>query len=173
MSERTPYRSAAFPQLTDGESEAVRDEPSGSYPHPTEDAFYDAEAERHGDDVETDTIIMGTAIDVSDVGGKTQSMYRDMAAIYEDQYSLFVEKNMDYGSSFETGGEVEQLLGDGPFDDAETANLYKLFTRIGDKRQRFFTQAFCDGDNNVNESLHETARDAMVYWSIVAYLTQE
>lgn len=122
---------------------------------------------------ETDTLMMAKAVDVSDVDGTQQQMYREMARLFEEQFELFINKNRDYDSSFETGGEVEQLLGDGPFDDAETANLYKLFTRIGDKRQRFFTQAFCNGDDNVNESLHETAKDAMNYYAMLAYLTND
>jgi hypothetical protein len=101
------------------------------------------------------------------------ALYDEMADIFADQLATFISKNLDYGSSFLTAGQVDEIFGGGaeaPFDSADEANLYKLFTRIQDKDQRFYQQVFCNGDNLVNEDAAETAGDAGVYWFMVQWL---
>jgi len=99
-------------------------------------------------------------------------LFEQMAELFEQRLQLFIDKNVDYGSSFLTAGEIEQVLdsGGGPFDSATDANLYKLFTRIQDKNQRFYQQAFGGGENAVGEDLAETAGDAAVYWMIINWM---
>ena len=99
-------------------------------------------------------------------------LFEEMSELFEERLQLFIDKNVDYGSSFLTAGEVEQVLDDGggPFDSTEDANLYKLFTRIQDKNQRFYQQAFGGGEQRVDESAAETAGDAAVYWFMVNWL---
>ncbi|AGF91234.1 hypothetical protein HAPG_00048 [Halorubrum phage GNf2] len=99
-------------------------------------------------------------------------LFEEMSELFEERLQLFVDKNIDYSSSFLTAGEVEQVLDDGggPFESAEDANLYKLFTRIQDKNQRFYQQAFGGGEQRVDESAVETAGDAAVYWFMVNWL---
>lgn len=100
------------------------------------------------------------------------NLYREMAELFGQRFATFVAKNLDYGSSFLTAGQVDEVLagGDGPFDGSKEANLYKLFTRIQDKDQRFYQQAFCGGDDLVGEAAAETAGDAGVYWFMVEWL---
>lgn len=118
------------------------------------------------------TITLNVEVEVEGASDEQVSMYNEMADLFEDRFELFVEKNLDYGSSFKTGGQLDAILsgGNGPFDTAREANLYKLFTRIQDKNQRFYQQAFCNGANRVNESAAETAGDAAVYWFMVNWL---
>lgn len=97
-------------------------------------------------------------------------MYQQMAELFEERFETFVSKNLDYDSSFLTAGEVDAIYGGGPFDNATHANLYKLFTRIQDKDQRFYSLVFGDGENLVNEKPAETAGDAGVYWFMVEWL---
>lgn len=99
-------------------------------------------------------------------------MYDEMAGIFAERFETFVQKNLDYGSSFLTAGEVDDVLdpGDGPFDTAREANLYKLFTRIQDKDQRFYNLVFANADDKVGEKPAETAGDAGVYWFMSEWL---
>jgi hypothetical protein len=122
-----------------------------------------------------DTVTLEIEVEVPGATEEQVAMYRDMADIFEQRFQTFVEKNLDYGSSFLTAGEVDMALGggEGPFDTMREANLYKLFTRIQDKNQRFYQQAFCGGDNLVGEDLAETAGDAMVYWAMVNWLVMQ
>lgn len=119
-----------------------------------------------------DTIRLQSEVVVHGATPEQLEMYHQMAKLFEDRFALFVEKNMDYGSSFLTAGNIDMELSDGsgPFNDATEANLYKLFTRLQDKNQRFYQQVFCGGDNNVGESASETAGDAAVYWFMVNWL---
>jgi hypothetical protein len=124
-------------------------------------------------DTDEDTVVLHAEVDVSDATDEQRAMYEDMADLFAERFDLFVYKNLDYGSSFLSAGRVDQALSgehDGPFGDARTANLYKLFTRIQDKDQRFYQQAFCGGQDHVNESASETAGDAAVYWFMVEWL---
>lgn len=98
------------------------------------------------------------------------AMYQQMADIFEERFETFVEKNLDYDSSFLTAGQVDAIYGGGPFDTAHEANLYKLFTRIQDKDQRFYSLVFGSGENLVGEKPAETAGDAMVYWAMVEWM---
>lgn len=102
-------------------------------------------------------------------------MYGEMATLFGDAFQTFVEKNLDYGSSFLTAGQVEQVLdqGGGPFESERQANLYKLFTRLQDKNQRFYNLVFGGGDDHVGEAAMDTAVDAAVYWFMVAWLLQQ
>jgi S-adenosylmethionine:diacylglycerol 3-amino-3-carboxypropyl transferase len=111
-------------------------------------------------------------IDKDEMSAEQREMYEQMAAIFADNFETFVQKNLDYDSSFVSAGEVDQVFdsGDGPFDSAVDANLYKVFTRIQDKDQRFYSQVFCNNDDRVGESALETATDAAVYWFMVAWL---
>lgn len=117
------------------------------------------------------TVTLEITVDTTDATAQQQRLYEEMASLFEDRFALFVNKNIDYGSSFLTAGEVDMALddGSGPFDDMMEANLYKLFTRIQDKNQRFYHQMFCDGGDHVGEDIAETAGDAMVYWAMVAW----
>lgn len=101
-------------------------------------------------------------------------MYRQMADLFADGLQTFIEKNIDYGSSFQTAGQVDEILdtGEGPFEDAQEANAYKVFTRIQDKDQRFYNLVFCAADPHVDEAAAETAMDAAVYWFMMAWLLQ-
>jgi len=99
-------------------------------------------------------------------------MYEQMAAIFEDCFETFVQKNLDYNSSFLSAGKVDTIFdnGEGPFDSAYDANLYKVFTRIQDKDQRFYSQAFCNNDDRVGEDVAETASDAATYWMMLVWM---
>lgn len=114
-------------------------------------------------------------IDTEQVSEEQKEMYEEMADIFAERFALFVQKNLDYDSSFLSAGKVEQELdnGDGPFDTAVEANLYKLFTRIQDKDQRFYSLAFTHNDDRVGESAAETAGDAAVYWFMVQWLIEQ
>jgi len=112
-------------------------------------------------------------IDSDQMSDQQREMYEQMADIFEKRFETFVQKNLDYGSSFLTAGEVDQALSGehgGPFATQTEANLYKLFTRIQDKDQRFYQQTFCGGQDLVDEGTAETAGDAGVYWLMVEWL---
>ena len=122
----------------------------------------------------SETVTLEVEVDVSAASEQQQSMYEDMAKIFGDRFELFIEKNLDYDSSFLSAGKVEQALdnGDGPFDSERQSNLYKLFTRIQDKDQRFYSLAFTDNEDRVGETAAETAGDAGVYWFMVQWLIE-
>lgn len=120
--------------------------------------------------IEPRTVNLNITVEVEAASDEQIAMYREMATLFEDRFHTFVEKNMDYGSSFQTAGQVDQILGGGPFDSAEKANLYKLFTRIQDKDQRFYQLMFGGGEDHVGEAAADTAGDAMVYWAMIAWL---
>lgn len=111
-------------------------------------------------------------IDKDQMSEEQREMYEQMARIFEERFETFVQKNLDYDSSFLSAGEVEQALdsGDGPFDSAFDANLYKVFTRIQDKDQRFYSLAFANNADHVGEDASETAGDAGVYWFMVEWM---
>lgn len=119
-------------------------------------------------------VSLSITVDAPGASGQQLEMYDEMAALFEDRFETFVSKNLDYDSSFLTAGKVEQALdsGDGPFDNEREANLYKLFTRIQDKDQRFYSLVFGSGEDLVDESAAETAGDAAVYWFMVNWLLQ-
>lgn len=123
----------------------------------------------------SDTITLETEVEVRGATDEQVEMYREMAALFEQRFALFVEKNLDYGSSFLSAGNIDMELsnGNGPFNDAKQANLYKLFTRIQDKNQRFYQQSFCGGEDHVGEAAAETAGDAAVYWFMVNWLLEQ
>lgn len=120
----------------------------------------------------SNTVTLNTEVDTSGATDEQQAMYEQMASLFEQRFALFVNKNLDYDSSFLSAGKVEQALdsGGGPFDTVEEANLYKLFTRIQDKDQRFYSLAFTDNEDRVGEAAAETAGDAMVYWAMIVWL---
>jgi len=121
----------------------------------------------------SDSVTLHAEVDTSTASEKQVEMYEQMADIFTERFETFVSKNLDYGSSFLTAGAIDQELSgehDGPFENAQTANLYKLFTRIQDKNQRFYQQAFCGGQDRVGEGVAETAGDAGVYWLMVEWL---
>jgi len=120
----------------------------------------------------TETITLEVEVEVPGATEEQVEMYEEMAELFATRFETFVTKNLDYGSSFLTAGKVDDVLGgdQGPFDSAREANLYKLFTRIQDKDQRFYQQVFCGGDNLVGEAAAETAGDAGVYWFMVEWL---
>jgi len=120
------------------------------------------------------TVSLDVEVDVTDTNHQQCEMYREIADIFERRFELFVQKNLDYDSSFLSAGKVEQALdsGGGPFDSVEEANLYKLFTRIQDKDQRFYSLAFTDNEDRVGEAAAETAGDAAVYWFMVQWLLE-
>lgn len=121
-----------------------------------------------------DTVTLEVEVDVDGATDEQVEMYEEMADIFEDRFALFVQKNLDYDSSFLSAGKVEQALdsGGGPFDTEREANLYKLFTRIQDKDQRFYSLAFTGNEDRVGESAAETAGDAGVYWFMVQWLIE-
>jgi hypothetical protein len=120
------------------------------------------------------SVTLDVEVDTSGATDRQQEIYEQMADIFERRFELFVEKNLDYNSSFLTAGEVEQTLdsGDGPFDSEREANLYKLFTRIQDKDQRFYSLAFEGDEDRVGETAAETAGDAAVYWFMCQWLLE-
>jgi hypothetical protein len=122
----------------------------------------------------SDTVTLSTGVDITGASDEQQAMYEEMATLFEERFALFVNKNLDYDSSFKTAGKVEKALdnGSGPFDSVEEVNLYKLFTRIQDKDQRFYSLAFTDNEDRVGEKAAETAADAMVYWAMVTWLLE-
>lgn len=121
---------------------------------------------------ESNTVTLEIEVDTTGASEQQLVMYREMATLFEQRFELFVNKNLDYNSSFLSAGEVDMVLdsGDGPFDSAMDANLYKLFTRIQDKSQRFYSLVFCNNGDHVGESAGETAGDAMVYWAMINWL---
>lgn len=127
---------------------------------------------RNDDIRASNTVRLKTEVDVEGATDDQVEMYREMADLFEERFATFVSKNLDYGSSFLTAGQVDAVLdtGDGPFEDAKTANLYKLFTRIQDKDQRFYNLTFCGSEDRVGEASSETAGDAAVYWLMVEWL---
>lgn len=120
----------------------------------------------------SETVKLEITVEVPNATDEQVAMYRDMAQIFEQRFETFVTKNLDYGSSFLTAGLVDEIYGSGPFETAEEANLYKLFTRIQDKDQRFYNLVFGDGENLVQEKAAETAGDAGVYWFMVQWLLE-
>jgi len=120
------------------------------------------------------TVTLEVEVPVQGASDEQLQMYQEMAALFEDRFETFISKNLDYDSSFLTAGKVEQALdsGDGPFDSKLEANLYKLFTRIQDKDQRFYSLAFTGNEDRVGESAAETAGDAAVYWFMVNWLLE-
>ena len=120
----------------------------------------------------TQTVTLEVEVDAEGATRKQLEMYREMADLFESRFETFVSKNLDYGSSFLTAGQMDEILdtGGGPFDSAQEANLYKLFTRIQDKDQRFYNLVFSSGTDHVNETAAETAGDAGVYWFMVEWL---
>lgn len=116
------------------------------------------------------TVTLELELEVPGATDEQLSMYREMAELFEERFALFVEKNLDYDSSFLTAGEVDAIYGGGPFENAQHANLYKLFTRIQDKDQRFYSLVFGSGEDLVGEKPAETAGDAGVYWFMVEWL---
>jgi len=112
-------------------------------------------------------ITLSAGVDAAGATAEQREMYREIADIFERRFELFVQKNLDYDSSFLSAGKVEQALdsGGGPFDTVEEANLYKLFTRIQDKDQRFYSLAFTDNEYRVGEAAAETAGDAAIWYS--------
>jgi hypothetical protein len=123
---------------------------------------------------DTPTVTLEVTVDAPGATEKQLDLYREMATVFASRFETFVSKNLDYGSSFLTAGKIDSVLssGNGPFDSTREANLYKLFTRIQDKDQRFYQQTFCGGDDLVDESAAETAGDAMVYWAMVEWLLE-
>jgi hypothetical protein len=119
-------------------------------------------------------VSLDTTVDAAGASDEQIAMYAQMADLFEDAFTTFVQKNLDYDSSFQSAGEIDQVLdsGHGPFDSAEAANLYKVFTRIQDKDQRFYSLVFCNTDDHVGESAADTAMDAAVYWLMIAWLLQ-
>lgn len=117
-------------------------------------------------------VTLTTTVDAEGASDEQLEMYREMATLFAEGFELFVKKNIDYDSSFLSAGKVDQILdnGDGPFDSEFEANLFKLFTRIQDKNQRFYSLAFCNNDDTVGEQMSETAADAAVYWFMVAWM---
>lgn len=126
------------------------------------------------DPIDDTTVSLNAEVDITGASDQQRRIYEQMADIFERRFELFVEKNLDYNSSFLTAGEVEQTLdsGDGPFDSEQEANLYKLFTRSQDKQQRFYQQAFCNGKDRVGEKISETSGDNMVYWAMITWLVE-
>jgi len=118
----------------------------------------------------SEAITLETEVDASGASDQQLEMYEQMADLFEERFETFVEKNLDYDSSFLTAGQVDSIYGGGPFENAQHANLYKLFTRIQDKDQRFYSLVFGDGENRVDELPAETAGDAGVYWFMVEWL---
>jgi len=118
------------------------------------------------------TVTLEVEVDAEGATDEQLAMYQQMADIFGERFETFVEKNLDYDSSFLSAGKVDQVLdsGDGPFDSEFQANLYKVFTRIQDKDQRFYSLAFCNNDDRVGESAAETAGDAGVYWFMVEWM---
>lgn len=110
--------------------------------------------------------------DTTGASDEQLDMYEQMANLFAEQFEEFVNKNLDYDSSFLSAGEVDQILdsGEGPFEGAKEANLYKVFTRIQDKDQRFYSQTFCGNEDRVGEDEVETATDAATYWFMIAWL---
>ena len=120
------------------------------------------------------TVTLEVEVPAPGASDQQLQMYEEMAALFADRFETFVSKNLDYDSSFLTAGQVEQALdsGDGPFDSEEEANLYKLFTRIQDKDQRFYSLVFGSSEDLVGEPAAETAGDAAVYWFMVNWLLE-
>jgi hypothetical protein len=145
--------------------------------HDTDESEADTVGDCASDDpsrlsMDRECVTLDATVDVSGTDVETQQVIREMARIFEQQFETFVARNLDYGSSFlRTGESVEQYDG-GPFTDAKRANLYGLFTRTGDKRNRFYHQVFADGVNASDESVAETAMDAATYWTLVAWVVQ-
>jgi len=125
-------------------------------------------------DEDDETLTLSVEVDISGATQEQGEMYAEMASIFGNRYALFINKNLDYDSSFLSAGKVEQALdsGGGPFDSAHESNLYKLFTRIQDKDQRFYSLAFTGNEDRVGESAAETAGDAGVYWFMVQWLIE-
>lgn len=125
------------------------------------------------DQLETDPndiIALETCVDASGATDEQLQMYHEMADMVEDNFRLFVEKNRDYGSSFVTGGEVEQAMGGHVFDDAQSAAAYQLLTRIYDKKQRIYNLLYGDESDHVGEPTKETALDMANYALMLAWL---
>jgi hypothetical protein len=120
------------------------------------------------------TVTLSMEVEAPGASEQQLEMYQEMAALFEDRFETFISKNLDYDSSFLTAGKVEQALdsGDGPFDSERQSNLYKLFTRIQDKDQRFYSLVFGSGEDLVDEPAAETAGDAAVYWFMVNWLLE-
>lgn len=118
----------------------------------------------------TDQIVMGCSVDASEMPDEQVTLVQQMANVFEEQFALFVEKNRGYGNVFETGGHSEMQRDEPVFDTPFEANLYRLWCRIQDKDNRFYSQAF--GESDDIESLSETSGDAANYWMMVTLLSR-
>jgi len=112
---------------------------------------------------------LDTSIDVSTATEEQKWLFAELADLVESNYETAVQKNLDYGSTFLTGAVREHVGSESPFDDAMETALYRLFTRAGDKRERFQQQVFGQGENLVNEDAKETALDNANYWMLIAW----
>lgn len=122
------------------------------------------------EDPSLEGLVLFANIDTMDATDEQKEMYDEMASLYEQNFKTFVRKNMDYGSSFLTSGEIDMVYGD-VWENSRQANLYKTFTRIQDKNQRFYNLAFDGGSDHVGEDLQEVALDAANYWMMIAWLS--
>jgi len=59
---------------------------------------------------EDTTISLDIDVDAEGASDDQLEMYEEMAEIFEDRFALFIEKNLDYDSSFLSAGKVEQAL---------------------------------------------------------------
>lgn len=104
--------------------------------------------------------------------GATESqlwMFAEISELVESNFETLVEKNLDYGTAFLNGAVREHVGSESPFDDSLDTALYRLFTRVGDKRERFQQQVIGEGSDRVNEDAVETALDAANYWLLIAW----
>ena len=118
----------------------------------------------------SENVLLNTVVNVDGATDQQIKLFEQIAKLLEQNYTTFVEKNLDYGSSFTLGGELTSLRDGGPFEDAKKANLYQTFTRSGDKRNRFYQQVFAGGDDRVGEGAVETALDNANYWIMMAWI---
>lgn len=110
-------------------------------------------------------------VDVSEMDVGTRRAVEKMARLVEQNFVTFVEKNADYGSSFDSTGRVESNLDGGPFDDPTMASLYHLWLRTQDKQHRLHNLLFSEEDRHIEEeTVVDTAMDGANYFLIIAMM---
>lgn len=119
-------------------------------------------------------VMVGASVDVSEASEQQKRMYLTMAEMVESNYKVFVNKNLDYSSSFLVGGQKDALHDGGPFDTPREANLYQTYTRIQDKDNRFYNLVFNDHDRQVNdEDVIDVCLDAANYYLMLALILKD
>ena len=120
------------------------------------------------DITDRDTLSMSVTVDVAGMDDQQKAILQALASLYEQNFQELVNKNRDYGFSFLTTG-TKLTMSDGvPFENPTRSQAYGLLTRSGDKRERLIENIYGNGDAEVSDEPHVTAREASNYYLFLA-----